>query len=454
MEQNEQEAVQGRQENLNIEQNKQETFNFDQFEQQNFNFDQYQNEVLKNKKRKFPIILKIIAIFLIIAVSFTLGNVSMRYGLVIGPDSSKYKDAIVNIDELSKFNTLFEVKAYINQIYDGEIDDEKLTEGATKGMANALGDPYTVYMGQEEFKKYMDSNSGEFMGIGVYITATEKSVVVSGLIDGGNAKKVGILPGDTIMQVDGEDIGNDVSKAVSIISGPEDKTMTIKVGRENTDPFDVQVSRSKVETVSAKGEMVTGNVGYLILQNFDKHSSTKFKQSLSELKNNGMKGLIIDLRGNGGGYLDEAVSIASEFIPKNKTVTYTLDKYDKKKIWASNGEKEIDNYPVVVLIDENSASASEVLTGALRDYGIATTVGVTSFGKGIVQSIFPLPNDNGGLKITTSKYYTPNGENIHKKGIEPDFRVELPSDVMSKKYSRDLDTQYQKALEVIEGKLQ
>lgn len=418
--------------------------------------DQFQQDIgegKKIKKNRYPIVLKSIAIFIVIALSFTLGNVAMRYGVVIGPNSSAYKSVVTNIDELEKYSTLLEVRNYIGQLYDGEIDDELLAEGATKGMANALGDPYTVYMDNAEFAKYMDSNSGEFMGIGVYITASTDSVVVSGLIDGGNAGKVGMKAGDTIMQVDGESIGNDVSKAVSIISGPEEKTMTIKIGREGSDPFDVEVSRGKVETVSSKGEMVTDKIGYLMFSTFDKNSSEKFIKNLDELKSNGMKGVIIDLRGNGGGYLDEAIKIASQFIPKDKTVTYTLDKYDKKKVYASSGDNEIDNYPVVILIDEYSASASEVLTGALRDYDVATTVGVTSFGKGIVQNIFPLENGNGGLKITTSKYYSPNGENIHGKGIEPDYKVELPEDIKDKQYSREIDTQYQKALEVMEGKL-
>ena len=418
--------------------------------------DQFQQDLgegEKKEKKRYPIALKSIAIIIVIALSFTLGNVAMRYGVVIGPNSSAYKSIVTNIDELEKYSTLLEVRNYIGELYDGEIDDELLAEGATKGMANALGDPYTVYMGKAEFAKYMESNSGEFMGIGVYITASTDSVVVSGLIDGGNASKVGIKPGDTIIQVDGENIGNDVSKAVSIISGPEEKTMSIKIGREGSDPFDIEVSRGKVETVSSKGEMVTDKIGYLMFSTFDKNSSEKFIKNLDDLKSNGMKGLIIDLRGNGGGYLDEAIKIASEFIPKDKTVTYTLDKYDKKKVYASNGDKEINNYPVVILIDEYSASASEVLTGALRDYDVATTVGVKSFGKGIVQSIFPIPNDNGGLKVTTSKYYSPNGENIHGKGIEPDYKVELPEDIKDKQYSREIDTQYQKALEVMEGKL-
>lgn len=418
--------------------------------------DQFQQDLgegNKKKNKKIPFILKSIAIFIVVVLSFTLGNVAMRYGVVIGPNSSEYRSVVSNIDELKKYSNLLEVRSYIGQLYDGEIDDELLVEGATKGMANALGDPYTVYMDRVEFAKYMDSNSGEFMGIGVYITASTDSVVVSGLIDGGNASKVGIKPGDIIMEVDGENIGKDVSKAVSIISGPEEKTMSIKIGREGSEPFDIEVSRGKVETVSSKGEMVTDKIGYLMFSTFDKNSSEKLIKNLDELKSNGMKGLIIDLRGNGGGYLDEAIKIASKFIPRDKTVTYTLDKYDKKKVYKSSGNKEIDDYPVVILIDEYSASASEVFTGALRDYDVAETVGMTSFGKGIVQSIFPLENDNGGLKITTSKYYSPNGDNIHGKGIEPDYKVKLPEDIKNKQYSREIDTQYQKALEVMEGKL-
>lgn len=409
----------------------------------------YEDRIENKKKKK---ILKAVFITALIFISFILGNLAIRLGIVVGPNSDKYGYAINMAKKYPEFTTLFEVRNDIELLYDGKIDDKTLAESATKAMTDALGDQYTVYMNEDEYDKYMESNSGSFIGIGVYITLAEDKVVVSGLIEGGSAEKAGIKAGDVIVSVDSEEVGNDINKAVSLITGKEQKVLNIVLERENEGTINVEVARAKIETISVEGEMVNDEVGYIRLKNFNKNSSNQFATKVDELVNSGMKGLILDLRGNGGGYLDEAVNIASQFIENGKTVTYTIDKYNNKIVHKSNGEV-IHDIPITMLIDGNSASASEVLTGALRDYGIANTVGVTSFGKGIVQEVFPLTSGNGGLKVTVSKYYTPEGENIHGTGIKPDYYVEIPEDVSNQEYSRELDTQYQKALEVMNDKL-
>lgn len=400
------------------------------------------------EKKNSKLILKAVFITALILGAFVLGNLSIRLGLVIGSNSDDYAYAINMAQKYPEFTTLFEVRNDIEKLYDGEIDDKALAENATKSMTETLGDPYTVYMNSEEFEKYMESNSGSFIGIGVYITVVDDKVTVSGLVEGGSAEKSGIKAGDIIQKVDGEDIGNDINKAVSLITGKEEKTLSITIERAEEGTFVVNVKRAKVETISVDGEMVSNDIGYIRLKNFNKNSSSQFSKKLDELTNSGMKGLVLDLRGNGGGYLDEAIKIASEFIPNGEIVTYTIDKYDNKIVHKSIGNS-VHDIPITILIDGNSASASEVLTGALRDYGIAKTVGVTSFGKGIVQEIFPLNSGDGGLKVTVSKYYSPNGINIHGTGIIPDYNVEIPDEVLNSQYSKEIDTQYQKAIEVM-----
>ena len=400
------------------------------------------------EKKNSKLILKAVFITALILGAFVLGNLSIRLGLVIGSNCDDYAYAINMAQKYPEFTTLFEVRNDIEKLYDGEIDDKALAENATKSMTETLGDPYTVYMNSEEFEKYMESNSGSFIGIGVYITVVDDKVTVSGLVEGGSAEKSGIKAGDIIQKVDGEDIGNDINKAVSLITGKEEKTLSITIERAEEGTFVVNVKRAKVETISVDGEMVSNDIGYIRLKNFNKNSSSQFSKKLDELTNSGMKGLVLDLRGNGGGYLDEAIKIASEFIPNGEIVTYTIDKYDNKIVHKSIGNS-VHDIPITILIDGNSASASEVLTGALRDYGIAKTVGVTSFGKGIVQEIFPLNSGDGGLKVTVSKYYSPNGINIHGTGIIPDYNVEIPEEVLNSQYSKEIDTQYQKAIEVM-----
>ena len=198
--------------------------------------------------------------------------------------------------------------------------------------------------------------------------------------------------------------------------------------------------------------MLDESTAYVQITTFsDEEVSQKFTDEINELKAQGMKKLILDLRGNPGGYLDQCVEIASHFIKEGEIVTYTIDKYDQKVVSKSKGG-DLLGTPLVVLVDGGSASASEVVTGALRDHQAATIIGTNTFGKGIVQQLISLPDNEGGLKVTTSKYYTPNGENIHGTGIAPEITVEIPQEVLEAEYSRDIDPQFQKALEIIREK--
>ena len=405
----------------------------------------------KNRNKKLTRSLIILLILVSVIVSFLIGNFAAKYGYIIGNQKAKYSKVLKNVENVEKYSTLFEVREYLNRLYDGELDDDVMLEGAIKGMTNSLGDPYTVYMNKDEYNKFMESNSGSFMGIGVYIALKNNEVVVDAPIEGGPAEKAGIKAGDVILKVNGEEIGNDQSKAVSLITGEKGTSVNLTLKRNGTEIIEKEVDRDVIKTVSVKGEMIDNNIGYIRLSSFDKDVSKDFNSKLEELKSKGMKGLILDLRGNGGGYLTEAVNIASEFIPEGEVVTYTINKYDKKEISKSKGGIAQD-IPLVILTDGLTASASEVVTGALKDYGIATTVGTTTYGKGIVQLPFELKSGVGGLKVTVSKYYTPNGENIHKKGIEPDYEVKLTQEDVSSEYNRSTDPQYLKALEVINDK--
>ena len=242
-----------------------------------------------------------------------------------------------------------------------------------------------------------------------------------------------------------------LENTVSKIKGEAGTSVDLTISR-GEEVLDVTIPREEIKTTIVKGEILEDNVGYIRLSSFDEDSAKQVKEKILQLKGEGMKGLILDLRGNPGGSLSEAIGIASEFVPKGKVVTYTIDKYDKKQEYKSVGG-DAQGLPLVVLIDGGSASASEVLTGALRDYELATIIGTKSFGKGVVQQLINLKDDKGGLKVTTSKYYTPNGENIHKIGITPDIEVTIPEETLNKEYDKSLDTQLIKSIEVIKEKL-
>lgn len=407
----------------------------------------------ENKKRKNKILkgLSIFGVILLIGGAFFCGNYITRFGVVFGKSGDIYADVFKNKAEVDKYKTLFEVRDDLITLYDGELDDEVMLEGALKGMVNSLGDPYTVYMNSEEYKNLMSSISGSFKGIGVYIAAKDNEVVVQSTIEGGPAEKAGIKSKDVIFSVDGEEIGGDTDKAVALMKGEEIKTLDLVILR-GEEKIQMSVTRADVKNVCVNGEMLNDEIGYIRLTSFDENAYEDFHAKLEELKKQGMKALVFDLRSNGGGLLTQAAKIASEFIPKNKIITYTIDKYKNREDVKSTGGSA-EGMPLVILTDGFTASASEIVTGALRDYKAATIVGTKTYGKGVVQVPFELKSGDGGLKVTISKYYTPNGENINKVGINPDYEVELNEDELKDEYTKEKDSQINKALEILNEKL-
>lgn len=397
-----------------------------------------------NKKYNVFIILGAISIFL-------LGNIVARFGFIIGPNFKDYYKVVKFVDGYSKYSGLFEARNVIINNYNGDVDDEVLLDGAIKGMAASLKDPYTTYMNEDEYKKFNMSNSGVRIGIGVAITVEDDYVTISDIEEGKPAERAGLKVGDIITKVDGEDINGESSKAVTLISNTSKNSTILTILRDN-ETFDVEIEKEEIKSDSVESEMISSDIGYIRLKNFNEDSSTEFIDALTELKNNGMKGLIFDLRSNGGGFLTEAENIASQFIPKDKVITTLNNKFNKEKTSLSKGGIAED-IPVVLLVNKNTASASEVVTGALRDYGIATIVGTNTYGKGVAQSTYKIRSTDGALKLTIDSFYTPNGENINKVGIKPDYEVELTEEDIKGGYSREVDPQYKKALDIINEKL-
>ena len=414
-------------------------------------------EEIKPKKKKYKIIKGLIVVAFLVGSYlgvFYLGNMLATKGIVIGSVPEKAVADLEAIEDSGKYSNLFTLRSMLFSMYDGELDDEKLLEGAMKGMANAVGDPYTVYMDKEEFNKFMESSQGSFYGIGAQLGVRDNNITIIAPVEGSPAEQAGLKAGDIILKVDDYEVTDlNTEAVVSRVRGNQGEPVTLTIKREGIEePFEVTIVRAEIKTESVKGEIIEDGIGYIQISTFsDEEVSDKFTEKLNELKNEGMKKLILDLRGNPGGYLNECVKIASNFIPEGEVVTYTIDKYNKKVVSNSIGGDAI-GVPLVVLVDGGSASASEVVTGALRDHGAAITIGTTTFGKGIVQQLKVLPNDMGGLKVTTSKYYTPNGENIHGTGITPDITVEIPQEILEKDYDRNIDPQFKKALEVIRDK--
>lgn len=344
----------------------------------------------------------------------------------------------------------------IDDYYLNEIDNDKIQNGIFKGMVDSLGDQYTVYYNPEEYKQFTASSSGTYSGIGVAVSqnVTTGAITIVKTFKNGSGEKEGMKAGDVIYKVEGKKIeGLELSKVVSMIKGEEGtfvKVTVLRVGKEIE--FNLERKKLEVDTVNYRMEDRSGKkIGYISVSEFDEVTASQFKSAISELSKEGMEGLVIDLRDNPGGLLDVTCEMLDRMIKKGLLV-YTVDKYGKRVDEDATDSDSFDK-PVAILVNGNSASASEVFSGAMKDYDAATLVGTRTFGKGIVQSIVPF-GDGTAMKVTVSKYYTPNGVNIHGTGIEPDVVVELSKDATKNgKYDRKYDNQLTKALDVVVDKL-
>lgn len=344
----------------------------------------------------------------------------------------------------------------IDDYYLNEIDNDKIQNGIYKGMVDSLGDPYTVYYNPEEYKQFTSSSSGTYSGIGVAVSqnVTTGAITIVKTFKKGSGEKEGMKPGDVIYKVEGKKIeGLELSKVVSMIKGEEGTFVKVTVLRDGKEiEFNLERKKLEVDTVNYRMEDRSGKkIGYISVSEFDEVTASQFKSAISELSKEGMEGLVIDLRDNPGGLLDVTCEMLDRMIKKGLLV-YTVDKYGKRVDEDATDSDSFDK-PVAILVNGNSASASEVFSGAMKDYKAATLVGTKTFGKGIVQSIVPF-GDGTAMKVTVSKYYTPNGVNIHGTGIEPDVVVELSKDATKNgKYDRKYDNQLDKALDVVVDKL-
>ena len=400
----------------------------------------------ENKKsRIYKTIMLVILIafitFLITAIGFyeyyTNGG---NTGFLIGSSSDN-----TNIDsELKKY------RALIDKYYLGEVNEEDLKEGAISGYIEGLGDEYSEYISKEDMEEYMQDTMGNFVGIGIYMvndTETNRIMVLSP-IKGSPAEKAGILPGDYIMKINGESYtGEDNSIAASKIKGEEGTTVQLEILR-GTETLNFEIKRENVIVNPVEGKVLENNIGYIEFTSFDENTAEEFKAKFEELQKSNIKSLIIDLRNNGGGLVDQALEIAGYIADKDSVLLYEVDKNNNEEVKKSKKDPII-NMPVVLLVNENTASASEILAGALKDLGKAKIVGTKTYGKGVIQELLTL-KDGSGLKITSQKYLTPNKTEINKIGIEPDETVELPETVKNiLNVEEKDDTQLQKAIKIL-----
>ena len=354
-------------------------------------------------------------------------------------------ESVVNDETMAKLQLLEQT---IDEYYiDSEnVSTKTLTDGMYEGMLDSLGDVYSVYYTEEELTALMEDTNGIYYGIGAYISTDDTTglPVIAGVMDGSPAQEAGLKEGDVCYKVDGKLTESmTLEEFIRNVKGEEHTKVLLTIVREGeSDYLEIEVERRQIQTPTVKYEMKEGNIGYIQITEFDTVTSDQFTEALVTLKEQGMKGLVIDLRSNPGGNLDTVCEIASQLLPKG-TIVYTVDKDGNRVDYNCDGKNEFD-MPMVVLVNGYSASASEILAGAIKDYEMGTLVGTTTYGKGIVQRIIPF-SDGTAVKLTVSKYYTPNGINIHGTGIDPDVEIEYDPEAAE----NGVDNQLDKALEIV-----
>ena len=348
---------------------------------------------------------------------------------------------------------IYTMKSIIDSEYIADVNEKDLIDGAIKGYVAGLGDEYTQYFTVEEMEDFKADTEGEYVGIGIYMYKnTEKNTIeVLYPIENSPAEKVGLKYGDIIKKVDGiEYNGDDFDIIATKIKGKEGSKVKLEIERKG-ELLSFEVERKNIDLYPMKYEVLENNTGYIKMTSFDENCAKEFKTLYNELNKKNITGLILDLRNNGGGIVEEALEIADYMLEKEDVILITKDKNGNEEIEKST-KKPIINVPVVVLVNDETASASEIIAGALKENGKATIVGEKTYGKGVIQELISL-RDGSGIKITIEEYYTPNKNKINKIGIEPDEKISLPDEVISiYEIDRNYDTQLHKALEILKNK--
>ncbi|MCR5675154.1 MAG: S41 family peptidase [Lachnospiraceae bacterium] len=394
-----------------------------------------------------PFFLGIVCgVLMMMSVAFILA-VFLRMGVLRFPLFSSRGGEL--LDESTKQKIALIEDSIRTNFYRTELDDDALRDGFYRGMVDALDDPYSVYYTEEEFREIMSDIEGVYEGIGAYLMQTEESEypVITGTISGSPAEAAGLVENDLLTAVEGETTrGLDLTTIVSRVKGKRGTTVNLTIQR-GAETLEVPIVREQIESPTVVTEDPENGIGYLRITEFDDVTPDQFAEGLSELREKGMRGLLLDLRSNTGGNLDAVCDIARQILPEG-VIVYTLDREGNREDYTCDG-KHMADFPIVVLTNGYTASASEILAGAIRDHGLGKLVGTTTFGKGVVQRIYQL-GDETAIKLTVESYYTPSGYDLNGVGIDPDEEVLYDSEA----YQKDgTDNQRVRAEEILRGML-
>ena len=404
-------------------------------------------DLYERRQLRYRYIIILVIVSFVVAVASAYGTYYFfgfnESNILVKQETTEDSTSTETISAISE--SLKSFRGVIDEYYIGEIDERKLLDHTIKGYVNGLEDEYSEYMTAEEWNEYQASALGNYVGVGIYMSVNkDDNIVVASTMKESPAEKAGIKSEDIIVEVDGENVlGMESSLVAAKIKGEAGTKVHIKVAR-GSEYLEFDITREEIKVYHVESEIKEENIGYISLITFDEGCAAEFKTALQELEKKGAKKLILDLRYNTGGLVDEALEIANYFIEKDKPVLLTVDAKGEKIVTKTQKEALTD-MEFVVLVNEYSASASEILVGALKDNNRAKSVGIETYGKGVIQNVFSLM-DGSVLKLTVAEYFTPKETKINKVGIEPDYKVELPE---VEKEEDFVDTQLNKAIELL-----